>query len=398
MTLFSFEALSRSGQTVRGRRAGESVAALRQELEREALTPVSIRPSRLSSLTVNPALNDAEAGRFACDLARYLRSGLSAAQALALLEETGATKVRRFAGRSRERILSGEPLSRAFGEAGGQSGRLLQTLAAAGEGSGRQADVLDTGGRSLLASAALKRRLVTLSLYPAFVLTVALAAVALYAFAVLPALEPAFGDLTGELPASTMLVIQGGKLLRTVLPIAGLLAVAAVTALIVSAKVRGEAREVAGRLLLSRWTGGLLADLVFAGFASRMSIALQAGVPLPSAYRTSIEAIGFRGLRRTLEAQDDRLRDGAALSQVLAAGRIAPADFVRLVQVGERSDDLGRILEEAGQMLAIRAQEKAERLLAAATPLVVVVIGVLVGGVTLMVFQGLLAVTNAVDV
>ena len=104
------------------------------------------------------------------------------------------------------------------------------------------------------------------------------------------------------------------------------------------------------------------------------------------------------GVRRQLEQLGERLRDGAPLSETLDATRLAPPDLIRLIQVGERSDDLGRMLEEAGQSLAARAQEKAERLLAAATPLVVVLIGALVGTVTLLVFQGLMAVTDAVDI
>ena len=398
MTLFAFEALDSQGRTVRGRRETSSSAALAQALEREALTPLTIRPSRAPIQFARSWLNDAEAGRLAGDIARYLRSGLSVVQALALLAEASSPRVRGVVTHIRDRILAGEPLSAAFSEAGGPSGQLLQSLAAAGEVSGQQADILESGGSALMASAALKRRLATLSLYPAFVLAVALGAVGLYAFAVLPALEPAFAELTGELPMQTRLVIGLGGILRTALPLSALAVGVLALGLMGSARLRAVAREWVGRLLTSPLAAGVLTDMIFAGVAARMSISLRAGVPLLAAYRTAIAAITFTKVRKAVEAQEDRLREGIPLSEALSAAKVVPVDFVRLVQVGERSDDLARVLAEAAQLLTVRAQEKAERLLAVATPVIVVLIGVLVGMVTLMVFQGLLAVTGAVDV
>lgn len=398
MTTFRFEALDHGGRTVRGRRAAPDAYHLRQELERERLTPLAIRPSKLPQFVSSTGLNEADAGRLAVDLARYLRSGLSATQSLALLEETALPRVRRPVANVREKILSGEPLSRAFEAVSRPTQRLLPSLAAAGEASGRLADVLDTGGKAMLASAALKRRLVTLSLYPAFVLAVALAAVALYAFAVLPALEPALGGLTSNLPTSTKMVLIGGQVLRQALPISAVLVTGAAMLLAVSPRARLLVREWAGRALMSPLAGAVMKDIVFAGLSTRMAISLQAGVALPVAYRAAVDAVALNAIRRPLEAIGDRLRDGSPLSAALDETRLAPPDLVRLIQVGERSDDLGRMLEEAGQSLATRAQEKAERLLAAATPIVVVLIGALVGAVTLMVFQGLMAVTDAVDI
>lgn len=398
MTRFRFEALSPTGQSVRGLRAAPDAASLRRELERERLTPLKISASRLPHFDPPSALSETEAGRLAVDLARYLRSGLSVTQSLSLLEETAPLRPRRAITRIRERVLSGEPLSQALEKVAGSSNRLLPSLAAAGEASGRLADVLDTGGKAMLTSAALKRRLVTLSLYPAFVMVIAVAAIGLYAFAVLPALEPALGDLTGELPTATKLVIVGGRVLRQVLPLLGLGIVLCGLVLAVSAAARSWARERIGNLLMSPLTGSVMKDIVFSGLATRMAISLRAGVALPAAYRASVDAVSLDGVRRRLGQLGERLRDGAPLSETLDATRLAPPDLIRLIQVGERSDDLGRMLEEAGQSLAARAQEKAERLLAAATPLVVVLIGALVGAVTLLVFQGLMAVTDAVDI
>jgi type II secretory pathway component PulF len=400
--IFAFEALDARGVSVRGRREAPDAESLRWALEREGLIPVSLRqslwPSGLSIGLGQGRLGEQQAGQLVCDLARYVKGGLSVPQSLTLLSNGGRPAVRLFAGRVRDRVMVGEPLSVAFAEAGGHMGRLLGSLAAAGELSGRQAEILEAGGMGIIANAALKRRMLTLSLYPLFVLAVALVAVLIYAYDVLPTLEPALLGMGAGIPPQTRLVVTAGRLLRQAVPIVFVLTMAIAIGLAMSGRLRELAREALGRVALSRLGGGLLNDMIFAGVADRVAVTLQAGSPLLAAWRAAIGPIGFSHVRRRLEAQSDRLRDGLPLSQALIDCGLAPDDLIRMTQVGESADDLPRILKESSRLMGGRAQETAERLLGAAVPLVVVIIGGLVGSITLVVFQGLMAVTSAVDV
>jgi type II secretory pathway component PulF len=57
---------------------------------------------------------------------------------------------------------------------------------------------------------------------------------------------------------------------------------------------------------------------------------------------------------------------------------------------------VAKALNDGSAMLAGRAQEAIERVLSVITPLVIIVVGGMVGLITMMVFQGLLAVGDAV--
>ncbi|MCE3289583.1 MAG: gspF, partial [Caulobacter sp.] len=142
---------------------------------------------------------------------------------------------------------------------------------------------------------------------------------------------------------------------------------------------------------------GVLPDTVFGGLAQRLSIAIGAGVPLATAYRVSVEAIGVEPVRLALEAQEPRLREGAKLSEVFRAIPFAPPMLVGLTKVGESASDLPRVLGEAGDALTARAQEKTERFLSILTPAIVLLIGVAVGGIVLVVFQGLMSISDMVE-
>ncbi|HVN02370.1 MAG TPA: type II secretion system F family protein [Caulobacteraceae bacterium] len=397
MTAFAFRAIDAAGRPVRGRREAADAAALRDHLLAESLTPLSIAPAAGAAGATGYRLSEAAAASLLAELARFLASGLSLGQALQVVETTSETPAAaRLAARLRADLLAGVPLSQAIAIVPGQLGRFLASLARAGEATGKLAEIFAGGAKALASSAALKRRLVTMSLYPAFVLAMAGGAIALFAFAVLPALEPAFLSVGAKLPASTAFVLAAGHVLRDNAPYVAAV-IAAVAALSFLAPIRRLAGRAIDTALASPLGLGIAQDTAFSGFAQRLAVALAAGVPLRLAYETAADAVGSARIRRGLMAQAPRLREGAKLSQALEATPATPRLLLGLVRVGETSADLPRAFAEAGDMLAARAHERTERALALVTPAIVLTVGLVVGTVVLVVFQGLLAITSGLD-
>lgn len=399
MRTFAWRGMDAAGRPTRGRREGLSEAQVRDDLLAGGVTPTAITATArpFAPARTGLSLSEAQAGAFAADLARFLKSGLSLGQTLQIVETTSEVPVlARVAAHVRGELMAGRPLSAGLSAIPGQTGRYLQALAKAGEATGRLTEILAGGAAALKASAATRQRLLTMIIYPLFVMAMAAAAILLFAFAVLPALEPAFAGV-GELPATTRAVMAGGKALRLAAPVLGLAALALVLALALSRAARDQAIRLLHRLMLTRAGFGVLPDTVFGGLAQRLSIAVGAGVPLATAFRVSVEAIGVEPVRHALEAQEPRLREGAKLSEVFRAIPFAPPMLVGLTRVGESASDLPRVLGEAGDALAARAQEKTERFLSILTPAIVLLIGLVVGGIVLVVFQGLMSISDMVE-
>jgi general secretion pathway protein F len=388
-----------NGRPVRGRREAVDETQLRDGLLAEKVTPTAITPLS-ASLAPQPStkltLSEAQAGAFCADIARFLKSGLSLGQTLQIIETTAEQPpVARLAHHVRGELMAGRPLSAALEALPGQTGRYLQALAKAGEATGRLTDILAGGAAAMKASSAAKQRLLTMIIYPMFVIAMAAGAITLFAFVVLPALEPAFAGVD-NLPASTRFVLAAGRALRHAAPLLGLILAGLIAAIALVAPVRAVAQRLLYGAMLSPVGLGILADTVYGSLARRLAIAIGAGVPLATAFRVSVEAVGIEALRRPLEAQEARLREGAKLSGAFAATR-APMLLVSLTKVGETASDLPRVLDEAGEALAVRAAERTERLLALLTPAIVLSIGLVVGTIVLVVFQGLLAISQSVD-
>lgn len=394
MKAFHYQALGADGRRMRGVTYAATAAAVRDRLIEARLHPLAIRPALLQHKG-SLRITGAEAARLGRDLAQLMQSGMAIAQALSLLESRETAKMAAIVREVRQKLIAGEPLSKALEAAGGPSARFLQSLARGGEASGRQAEVLAAGAASLGAMDQLRRRLITLSVYPGFVIAVAFGAIAVYAYAVLPSLEPAFEGLGDGIPAQTQAVLTFGVVVRTLTPILATLIGVATAVLVLSARLRRATTDLLARLLMRGRTSPLR-DFVFANLATRLGVMLQAGVPLSPAWRLAREPVGISWLSQTLARQDDRLMEGVRLSDVLRRVPHAPADLLHYITLGEQSGNVPKALADSAALLAVRAQESIERTLSLLTPLVIVVVGGMVGLITMMVFQGLLAIGDAV--
>jgi general secretion pathway protein F len=399
VTAFAFRAIDQGGRPVRGRRDAADAGSLRDRLLAEQLTPLSIAPVRAGwrPAAGDLRLSDGAAAAFLAELARFLQSGLSLGQALSIVETTAETPaLARLATRLRGDLMAGVALSEALGAVPGHAGRFMASLARAGEATGKLAEIFAGGAAALAAAAALKQRLTTMAVYPAFVLAMACGAIGLFAFAVLPALEPAFASVGAKLPLSTRIVLGAGHVLRAGFPYF-LAAIAAAVALAFVPVVRRSVGRWIEALLQTPVGLGILQDAAFAGFSQRLGVALAAGVPARLAFRVAADAVGPARIRAALLAQGQRLGEGVKFSQALEATPATPKLLLGLVRVGEASADLAQVFSEAGAMLSQRAHERTERALALVTPAIVLAVGLVVGTVVLVVFQGLLAITSGID-
>ena len=395
MRAFRYTALDPAGKRLSRVAYASDAARLRDELIEARLHPLAIRRALFQGVG-RLSLNQAEAARLARDLARLMKSGMSLGQALGLLASRESPRLAAAAKEIRSRLTAGEPLSGALRAIEGPSSLFLQALARAGEASGRQAEILAAGAASLAAADQLRRRMITLSVYPAFVIAIAVGSIAVYAYAVLPALEPAFASFGDDLPLQTRLVLRFGQVVRIVMPTLALIGGTAAILLILSAAARRRTADVLAGLVLRLKTSPLR-DYLFANLASRLAVMLEAGVPLSAAWRLAAAPVTIGPVQRALQAQDNRLMEGARLSAALSAVPQTPPDLVHHVMLGEQSGHTPRALSEAAETLAVRAQESIERALSLLTPVVIILVGVMVGLITMMVFQGLLAVGDAVS-
>ena len=315
-------------------------------------------------------------------LASLIDAGVSVADAFATLERTATSRrTRTGAGTVARRIGQGVSIATALEEIGVPAH--VVALVAAGERTGRVADALrgsgTVTGRMEELNATIGRALV----YPAVVLAVGLVMLMLIAVTVVPQLERTFVELGGELPRPTRIVIAASDVLRSVWFVA-----AALTVLVLWRPIRGGLDRV-GLSGLSRALPVVRrfhSDVAVTVISRLVATMLAGGVPFVDALRESARALPHGGHReRVLRAAMSVEQGGSAFDEDALGPLIGPVDR-EILGVAERTglltEQWRRVAERRGQAL----DERVARVGAALEPVLVVIVGAIVGGAVISLY------------
>ena len=263
---------------------------------------------------------------------------------------------------------------------------------------GRLDDVLDQlavyAGRDLEA----RRKVKSAITYPAVICVVAIVTVIVLATYVLPQYEKFFHELNARLPLATRLLLNVTSWLGTwwwALLGGGLLAL-----LLSVAFVRTEPgrRRFDALLLRIPVVGGLVRYVIVERFCRIMSAMVQAGVALPDALTVAISSANNRLYQAGLgEAREEMIR-GEGLARPIAASGLFPAAANQMIRVGETTGTLDAQLESAAGYFERELDYRLKRFTDLFEPMVIVVMGVVVGFVAIALVTAMYGIFRQVNV
>ncbi|MBP5212354.1 MAG: type II secretion system F family protein, partial [Pyramidobacter sp.] len=287
---------------------------------------------------------------------------------------------------ARRCVAAGEPLNVALREAR-LADEMESALLAAGEESGKCAETLDMLAQACERQSRLRGRVRSAMVYPAFVLVLSGAVLAVMFRWVLPRFQDVFARMDMELPALTKALfhVSGNFRLWTA---AALLGVFLLTAAALFLRRIGRVRFLFDWLRLKTPVLGRIVrcSALSRGFRS-LGVMLASGVPLLRALEFAGKASGNAVIEGAFDGMREAALHGAPLGS--AAGKHAffkPVAF-QLMSAGERSGSLDAMLVKAAEWYESDLEEAVKRLGAALEPLLTL----LVGGVAALVAAGLFA-------
>lgn len=331
---------------------------------------------------------------FAEDLAELLLAGLTVREALmAMAQGHARTADRGVLQGLLQRITAGTALSDAMAQDHAAFGDVLVALVRAGERTSGLAESLQRHARTARRLDELRNRTVTALVYPALLLSVGLAVLVFLLGWVLPGFSDVLQDGAEQLTPLARAILGLGAWLgaHRGLWVLALLCGAVTLGLV---WMQPPAR-LALMQLVSRLPGlaGTLQLLHASRFFSTVATLTQGGLSAVSALELATPLLLPEGQRHLAEAVV-RLRTGQPLAQSLSPStdRSLFGDDVvgRLLEVGQRTGELPRTLERISALLEARTTRRVERLSRSLEPLLMVLLGVLVGAVVLMMYVPLI--------
>ncbi|WP_194744738.1 type II secretion system F family protein [Thermaurantiacus tibetensis] len=266
----------------------------------------------------------------------------------------------------------------------------IRATVAAGEASGRLPLLLQRLADTLEAELALRSKLLAALAYPALLVLVAVSVIVGMLVFVVPGIAEQYAEAGAELPLVTRLILGASALLRSWGWVLGLLILAGLLAVLVARRREGGRARLDRALIATPVIGGFVAASEGVRFARLLGVMLAAGLPVAEALQLVAPAMRTRPWQKGTQAIAARVRAGAGFAPSLALLPRAPALLLSLARSGEASGRLAPLLDSAAQAIDRQLSDRSRVLLSLLEPLIIVVLGGVVGLIILAVLLPIL--------
>jgi type IV pilus assembly protein PilC len=294
-----------------------------------------------------------------------------------------------------ERIQTGTTLADAMSEHGCFS-KLVVQLVRVGEQTGNLEQVVVRGADILEKRRNLLGNLLTALAYPSLVLLAAIGVTAFMLVSVIPKLQVFLSALGRKLPAMTQLMIDIAHYAQVYAPYAlGVIAVLTVVFI-------GLYAWPPGRLSIDRFTlripiiGSLLRLAATATFARSLGLLIRSGITLLEGLRTAEQLHGNRYLSERVAAARESVMQGGNLADPLRGRHAFMPMLPAMVAIGESTGTLDEVLDEVARYHESQLQRAIRRFSVIIEPVIIVVVGGIVGFVYISFFLALFSASGSV--
>ncbi|MEO0465744.1 MAG: type II secretion system inner membrane protein GspF [Pseudomonadota bacterium] len=388
MAAFEYTALSAEGKQTRGVVTADSPRAARKELRMRQLTPLDVKVTRGESEGKNRfggGISAKSRALLTRQLAVMLQSGMTVEEALrAAAGEGGDARVRKLMLGARSRVMEGARFADALSEAPKAFPQLYRAVVAAGEASGQLGLVLESLAEYLESTYRLRRQVQSALIYPAVLAVMALLMVGALMIFIVPRLVEQF-DLMGgnELPFLTRMVMGASGFIRDW---GWLVAIAiAIGALVLGRLLSNQAMRLnLDRTVLALpFIGSMQRTVLSARFARIYATLSASGAPVLDALQGAKAAMTNQVFARAAQSVSESVREGGSFAGAMRRTGAFPPIMIHMAASGEQGRDLPGMMNRAADFLESEFESSAQVALGLLEPLIIVVLGGLVGLIVL---------------
>ena len=329
-------------------------------------------------------------------LATMVRGGLTLLSSLKTAsEQVRRSAMRRVWLRSYERIENGSTFADSLAVEGRQFPPMVVQLVRVGESSGTLDTVLNQAADHLERSRSLRATLLTALMYPAFVLIASLVVTGFVVFNVIPKLQKFIAMSGHKLPAMTQTLLDITNWLNAHLVLILIVVSCVLIAFLVAHRIRTTRLWMDATLLRLPIIGGLLRLAGTAVVSRGLSLLLENGINLLDAIQTARGLLSNRAMRRRLDLARQSVMEGGPLADGLLTGREFLPMLGRMTAVGEATGTLDPVLAEVARFHESQLAGAVRRFSVLIEPVLILVVGGIVGFVYIAFFVALFSVAGS---
>ena len=332
------------------------------------------------------------------EFAVLIRTGMPIVAALdAIIEKREPSELNNILQQVRYDVSTGESLSDAFAKYPRIFSKLYISSLQAGEKSGNIPDALVKHVAYLKQMMALKRKLISASVYPLILVTASIAVLFLLLIYVVPAFTKTYFETGTQLPAITMVLITFSNTVKDYFVV---LAIVVVIGLVGWNRLL---RNETWRTLRDQWLlklpyiGSLYVSYATALVLRTVAMVLAAGAPLIESVRIAAGTLNNLFLRDNLLHVVRRITEGYGFSEALEETESFPHLAIRMIAAGESGGELEQVLVDAADFYDDEVDAKLAIISSSIEPVLMIIMGLLIGFIVLAMYMPIFQLAGTIQ-
>jgi len=386
MPKYAYVAVAPDGQEAKGTQKADNRSAAQLALYDRQFRDIRLaeKKSILQAELTGPRVKRDDLMHLSRQMAAFVRAGLPILEAVHTIgEESENSSVRRVMNDIEEGLRSGERFSDCLDRHAKIFPEFYRGIIRSAELTGELDLVLTRLAIYIERDLEARRKIKQAIIYPLVVLVMSIVTVIVLAWYVLPKFKTFFSSLNAKLPLPTRMLLATTDFLSAwwwaILAVLG-----GLTAVALATLQTERGRYARDRFLLSvPVLGTTIQFALVERFCRILSSMVSAGVALPEALRVATDSLRNRVYVRSLSSVQEQMLEGEGIARPLARTRLFPSTASQMLRVGEDTGTLDDQLATTAEYCETELDYKIKKLTALFEPVVIIVMGVIVGFVAI---------------
>jgi type IV pilus assembly protein PilC len=387
-SVFTWEGTNRQGAKIKGELSGVSPALVKAQLRKQGVNPQKVRKKSVSLFSAGKKIKPMDIALFTRQMATMMKAGVPLLQSFDIIGEGfDNPNMRKLVDDLKQEVAAGNSFATALRKKPQYFDDLYCNLVDSGEQSGSLETLLDRVATYKEKTEALKAKIKKAMNYPIAVVLVAIIVSAILLIKVVPQFQDVFANFGAELPAFTLMVIGLSEALQAWWHLVLLGLFGAAYAFKAAHGKSERFRNWFDRVLLKMpIVGDILYKSAVARFARTLATTFAAGVPLVDALDSVAGATGNVVFRNaTMKVKSD-VSSGMQLNFSMRTTGAFPSMAIQMTAIGEESGSLDEMLAKVATFYEDEVDNMVDGLTALMEPMIMAVLGVLVGGLIIAMY------------
>lgn len=383
---YVWEGTDKKGKRIKGEMRASGDAFVKATLRRQGINVIKV--SKQSGFKSGGTVGEKDVTLFTRQLATMMKSGVPLLQAFDIVGKGhNNPAVAKLLSDIKADVETGSSLSQAFRKYPLHFDALYCNLVGAGEQAGILDSLLDRLATYKEKILAIKGKIKSALMYPISIIVVAFVITAVIMIFVVPAFKELFSSFGADLPAPTLFVMGVSDFFVSYWwAIFGSIG-GALWFFFYTWKRSEKMQSTMDRLMLKLPIfGHIIRIATIARFARTLSTMFAAGVPLVEALDSVSGAAGNRVYYDATKKIQSEISTGTSLTTAMQNSEVFPNMVLQMVSIGEESGALDSMLSKVADFYEAEVDDAVEGLSSLMEPVIMVVLGVLIGGLVIAMY------------